>query len=148
MIIIGFEDNRGGQRRVIVHDLVGGRGLYVEPFKSAGHSDLQLWSWAEGARAKLVTADVMKTAPTDSSGIDIASGFPPDKGIGMTCVANWSWYPAEGANDQLLFPRGAEIKEVKVFDNDRQDWLHGTYMGKRGIFPAPYVRIMDEGTIS
>jgi hypothetical protein len=145
MIVVGFEDNRGGQRRVVVQDLVGGRGLHEEPFKSTEHSDLQQWSWAGGARANLVTSDVMKTAPTSAPGIVIASSFPPDGGTGMTCVALWSWYPAEGASDELLFPKGAEIREVK----DRNgDWFEGTYMGKSGLVPAPYMRILDEGTIS
>ncbi|TVY93812.1 E3 ubiquitin-protein ligase [Lachnellula willkommii] len=143
MIIAGFEDNRGGQRRVVVQDLVGGRGLHEEPFKSMDLLDFQLWSWADGARVKLVTLDVMKTAPTNAPGISIASGFPPDGGIGMTCVALWSWYPAENANDELLFPKGAEIREVKDVNGD---WYHGAYMGKRGLFPAPYIRILDKGT--
>jgi len=147
MVIVGFEDNRGGQRRVIVQDLVGGRGLHEEPFDSPDHSDLQQWSWtwADGTRNKLVTSDVMKTAPTSAPGVVIASGFPPDGGSGMTCVALWSWYPAEGANDELLFPKGAELREVTDVNTD---WFHGTYMGKRGLFPAPYARILDKGPSS
>ncbi|TVY84039.1 E3 ubiquitin-protein ligase CHFR [Lachnellula suecica] len=142
MIIVGFEDNRGGQRRVVVQDLVGGRGLHEEPFKSTDQLDLQQWSWADGTRLKLVTSDVMKTAPTSLPELVTASAYPPDGGIGMTCVALWSWYPAEGANDELLFPKGAEIREVTDVNGD---WFHGTYMGKRGLFPAPYMRIMDKG---
>lgn len=147
MVIVGFEDNRGGQRRVTVHDLVGGRGLHEEPFNSPDHPDLQQWSWtwADGTRNKLVTSDVMKTAPTSVPGIVIAGGFPPDGGSGMTCVALWSWYPAEGANDELLFPKGAELREVTDVNTD---WFHGTYMGKRGLFPAPYARILDKGPAS
>lgn len=141
MVVVGFEDNRGGQRRVIVQDLVGGRGLHEEPFNSLDQSDLQRWSWAEGARVKLVTSDVMKTAPTSAPDIAISNAFPLDGGTGMTCVALWSWYPAEGANDELLFPKGAEVREVKDVNGD---WFHGTYMGKRGLLPAPYMRILDK----
>jgi len=146
MIIVGFEDNRGGQRRVVVQDLVGGRDLHEEPSKvtDATCAELQQWSWGDkpNLKLKLVTTDVMKTAPTNSPGLVIESAFPPDGGIDMTSVALWSWYPAEGADDELLFPKGAEIRECKDVNGD---WFHGTYMGKRGLFPAPYVRVLDKG---
>lgn len=146
MIIVGFEDNRGGQRRVIVQDLVGGRGLYEEPSKvtDATGAELQQWSWGDkpNLKLKLVTTDVMKTAPTNSPGLVIESAFPPDGGIGMTSVALWSWYPTKGGDDELLFPKGAEVRECKDVNGD---WFHGTYMGKRGLFPAPYVRVLDKG---
>jgi hypothetical protein len=42
MIIVRFEDRRGGRSRVIINDLVGGRTLKVELFQSFGgrNSDL------------------------------------------------------------------------------------------------------------
>jgi hypothetical protein len=149
MIIVGFEDNRGGQRRIIVQDLVGGRGLIEEPSTSMDHAgaDLQVWSWGNGvhingdrSHRKLVTSDVMKTAPTSSPGMAIETGFPPDGGVGMKAVAIWGWYPAEGADDELPFPKGAEIKECKDVNTD---WYFGTYMGRTGLFQANYVRILD-----
>lgn len=151
MIIVGFEDNHGGQRRVIVQDLVGGRGLDEQPCTLKDHSgaELQKWSWGDGVHIrgddthlKLVTKDVMRTAPTTSPELVIDSAFPPDGGVGMLAVALWSWYPAPGADDELLFPKGAEVRECK---NVNDDWWHGTYMGKRGLFPAPYVKIKDTG---
>jgi hypothetical protein len=152
MIIVGYEDKHGGQRRVIVRDLVGGRGLHEEPSSITDHSggDLQKWSWGDGkhirgdgTHSKLVTTDVMKTAPISSPGMKIDPGFPPDGGVGMVTVALWRWYPAPEADDELLFPKGAEIRECK---DTNGDWFYGTYMGKEGLFPTPYVKVLDKGS--
>jgi hypothetical protein len=58
----------------------------------------------------------------------------------MTALAEWGWFPKEGADDELLFPRGAEIRECKDVNGD---WWHGTYMGTQGLFPSPYVKILE-----
>ncbi|KAE8450179.1 hypothetical protein EG329_006960 [Mollisiaceae sp. DMI_Dod_QoI] len=149
MIVVGFEDNRGGQRRVVVQDLVGGRGLTEEQCSHRDHSgaELQKWSWGDGVHirgdgthVRLVTTDVMRTAPSTSTEIVLDTAFPPDGGVGMSAVALWSWWSTPDADDELLFPKGAEIKECK---NVNDDWWHGTYMGKKGLFPAPYVKVLD-----
>jgi hypothetical protein len=153
MVIVGFEDNHAGQRRVVVQDLVGGRGLHEEPRKSVDHTggDLQKWSWEpdkkhpDGKYTKLVTVDVMKTAPTTVPGMVIETSFPADGGVGMSALALWSWPYAlkpELADDELLFPKGSEIRECMVTN---EEWYSGTYMGKKGLFPAPYVKILDKG---
>lgn len=145
MIIFGFEDSRGGQRRIIVQDLVGGCGLHEEPSKALDHSgqDLQQWSWAEGSQVRLVTTDVAAAAPTTSISVSLTAKFPPVGGSGMRALANWPWYPKEGEGDnELLFPRGAEIRECVDVNGD---WFFGVYMGAKGLFPAPYVRVVDKG---
>ncbi|KAN0103380.1 hypothetical protein V8E51_011693 [Hyaloscypha variabilis] len=153
MAIVGFEDSHGGQRRVVVHDQVGGRGIIEEPYKSPEHADTSLmkWLWGDGVHrrgdhthVKLVTSDVMRTAPTLTPGLVIDTAFPPDGGVGMVGIAVWAWYPGPGADDELMFPRGAIVKECKDVNGD---WFHGTYMGKRGLFPAPYVKILDRGHV-
>ncbi|KAH8767900.1 hypothetical protein F5882DRAFT_191096 [Hyaloscypha sp. PMI_1271] len=153
MVIVGFEDNHGGRRRVVVQDLVGGRGINEDPYKSTEHPDTSLmkWSWGDGkhrrgdyAHARLVTSDVMRTAPTHTPGLILDTTFPPDGGVGMTGVATWAWYPAPGADDELMFPKGAIVRECKDVNGD---WFHGTYMGKRGLFPANYVKILDRGNV-
>lgn len=58
----------------------------------------------------------------------------------MRATAGWAWYPKAGADDELLFPKGAEIREVEDVNGD---WSHGSYMGVQGLLPAPYVRILD-----
>jgi len=65
--------------------------------------------------------------------------FPPDGGPGMTAVALWPWYPEEGALDELLFPRRAEIKEIVDVNSE---WFYGVYMGAQGLFPSSYVKIL------
>ena len=151
MVIVGFEDSHGGQRRVVVQDLVGGRGIIDEPYTSAEFPDTTLmkWKWGDGVHirgdhthVKLVTADVMRTSPTHAPGLVLDTTFPPDGGVGMTAQVIWAWYPAPGADDELMFPRGAVVKECKDVNGD---WFHGTYMGKCGLFPAPMVKILDRG---
>ncbi len=148
MIIAGFEGTRNGQVRVVLQDLVGGRGLAQKPSPIKDHNGgkCEEWSWGDGAydsaHKKLVTTNVMNKAPINPPDMVIERGFPPDGGVGLRAVAGWGWYPAEGDEDELMFPRGAEIRECKDIG---EEWFHGTYMGKRGIFPAPYVTIQNSG---
>jgi hypothetical protein len=153
MVIVGFEDSHGGQRRVVVQDLVGGRGIQKEPYVDTEHADgsLMKWSWGDGVHirgdhthVKLVTSDVMRTAPTHTPGLVLDTAFPPDGGVGMSGVVGWAWYPAPEGDDELMFPKGAVVKECKDVNGD---WFHGTYMGKQGLFPAPYVKILDRGHV-
>ena len=155
MVVVGFEDIHGGQRRVIVQGLVGGSGLNEQAFipkdtpNAPQTTGLQKWSWGDGIHTKnddtdvkLVTTDVMKSPPSSYPDMVLDASFPPDGGVGMICTAEWSWYPAVGAEDELMFPKGAEVRECR---NVNDDWFHGTYMGKRGLFPSPYVRVLDRG---
>lgn len=137
MVVVAL---RGGlqPRRHMVLDLVGGRGLHVDEAASEGDPSVQAWYWLVGGerRQRLATRDVRGTAPKSD-----ADAFPPDGGVGWRAVARWAWHPAEGADDELLFPRGAEIREVEDVNGE---WFHGVYMGARGLFPGPYVRRVEE----
>lgn len=148
MAVLSFDSGHGGECRVIVQDIVGGRGLSQKQssVQDPSGGDLQLWSWGDGKHAdndgshvRLVTSDVMKTSPTSSPDLVIERNFPPSGGVGMKALAVWSWYPAE--HDELLFPKGAELRECKDVNGD---WFHGSYMGKTGLFPSPYIRISDK----
>ncbi|ROW12309.1 hypothetical protein VMCG_00287 [Cytospora schulzeri] len=119
MVVIGFKDGKGGQRRYTVKDLVGGRRLQ-------GDKKVE----------RLVSTDVSATVG-DGAGGDAL--FPPDGGFGWKAFARWAWYPAAGATDELMFPKGAEITEI---EDANGEWYHGVYMGAKGLFPAPYVRIL------
>ena len=143
MIIVRFEDSHGGQCRVILNDLVGGRTLQTEFFQSLGgrNSDLQRWSWLDGAKSRLVSTDVMFTAPRSPWTMD----FPPDGGTGMEAQALWSWYPREEDSDELRFPVGAEVREVVDVSDD---WSYGVYMGAGGLFPSPYVKKDRTGSMN
>jgi hypothetical protein len=71
-----------------------------------------------------------------------ASKFPPDGGVGKRCLAFWSYYPEEGdgGKGELLFPKGAEVREVEDIN---EEWSFGVYAGEKGLFPAQYVRALD-----
>lgn len=156
MAVVGFQDGSGGLWRSVVHDSVGGRKLQQqqqhsdEDDASPSRGSLQTWYWFEGNRKveRLVAQDVRATAvPADAAaasegrlGTAAANRFPPDGGGGMKAVARWAWYPAPGADDELLFPKGAEIREI---DDVNGEWFHGVYLGAKGIFPAPYVLVLD-----
>lgn len=66
--------------------------------------------------------------------------FPPDGGVGMRVLARWSHYPASDVTDELMFPRNAEIREVEDINGD---WYWGCYAGSKGLFPGPYVVVLD-----
>jgi hypothetical protein len=64
---------------------------------------------------------------------------PPDGGEGMRAVARWGYFPMEEGSNELMFPRGAELREVEDVNGD---WFWGFYAGRGGVFPAEYVRVL------
>ncbi|KAJ1335323.1 E3 ubiquitin-protein ligase CHFR [Microdochium nivale] len=145
MAVIGFEESRGAQRRVATRHMVGGRDLKIEQARGPDGASLQKWRWMSSNGKtrveRLVTVDVAATAPPLSgSNAAAADVFPPDGGVGKRAVAGWSWYPAPEAEDELMFPRGAELCEVQDINGD---WLSGSYMGVVGLIPSPFVKILE-----
>ncbi|QLI64178.1 E3 ubiquitin-protein ligase CHFR [Metarhizium brunneum] len=142
MAVIGFADGKIGQWRFIERDIVGGRVLRSEAFESPERNgqELQKSSWKNGDEKleRLVTKDVSATAPSTVGSLSFTQTFPLDGGTGMRANARWAWYPQAGSDDELLFPKGAEIREIEDVNGD---WFFGTYMGAKGLFPAPYVRL-------
>ncbi|KAK7422395.1 hypothetical protein QQX98_001674 [Neonectria punicea] len=142
MVVVAFTSGKVGQWRYVANDLVGGRSLRSEGPESPElqAKGLQKWLWQHGdqAVARLITKDVSDTAPTSDGSTTMSKNFPPDGGVGYKASARWAWYPKAGSDDELLFPRGAEIKEIEDVNGD---WFFGSYMGTRGLFPAPYVRL-------
>lgn len=146
MAIVGFAEGALGLRRRTFHEVVGGRALRVEPYDGpeaeAAGVRLQKWSWKglDGASLeRLVALDVAASAPQASSGTGTQQ-FPPDGGAGLVAVARWAWYPQPDTADELLFPKGAEVREVEDVNGE---WCFGCYMGAEGLFPAPYVRVVE-----
>ncbi|KAK2012925.1 hypothetical protein LZ32DRAFT_604974 [Colletotrichum eremochloae] len=138
MIVVGFREGPGGQLRHILSDLVGGRNLRITPAEGCDEQAPQKWWWYEEGqkRERFVTRDVAADAPT---GEGLTQEFPPDGGGGIRASATWAWYPK--AEDELLFPKGAEIREIEDVNGD---WFFGVYMGAKGLFPSPYVRRLDD----
>ena len=154
MIVVGFEDRDGGRKRVVVRDLVGGLALKEDVINSrapkpqnasvAGNN----WSWKEGSdgkrRSKIVSERAQPSTGYGTSTVEPSpptiQQFPPDGGVGMRVFAQWGYYPKDGVADELMFPRAAEIREVEDINGD---WYWGCYAGSKGLFPGPYVQILD-----
>jgi hypothetical protein len=151
MVVVGFEDRGDGQRRVVVRDLVGGLALRDEDgadSQAARPTGLNAnvgatpnWSWkeADGSRRRARTAH----SSWKNAGVALSSNapaiFPPDGGVGLRVVALWSYYPAESARDELMFPKGAEIREAEDINGD---WFWGVYAGMVGLFPGNFGRVI------
>ncbi|KAM7191383.1 E3 ubiquitin-protein ligase [Naviculisporaceae sp. PSN 640] len=146
MVVVKFIiDELGAERRVIVKDYVGGRRLQFEPFEG-GMQICRWWKYFQ-AQPPIPNNPSGATKTTDGETSNTTGGkwapatgddaFPRDGGEGPRGMAGWSWYPQPGADDELMFPKGAEIVEIEDVNGD---WCHGFYMGGRGLFPAPYVR--------
>ncbi len=156
MIVVGFEDQDGGRKRIVVRDLVGGLALKDEMDESTGVDGRRAskaggggqWSWSEGPDGhrewKFVSQTPGRGSIIESSNAEVSSApllhFPPDGGVGMRVLARWSYFPADGVTDELMFPRAAEIREVEDINGD---WYWGCYAGRKGLFPGPYVRVLD-----
>lgn len=140
MAVIGFAAGEVGHWRFIERDLVGGRKLRVEALSDNAQSSqsLQKWSWKQDDQRleRLVTQDVAATAPGTHDSVTFTLQFPPDGGVGLRVFAKWAWYPKEGSDDELLFPKGAEIREAEDVNGD---WFFGVYMGAKGLFPSGYI---------
>ncbi|ORY10463.1 hypothetical protein BCR34DRAFT_485609 [Clohesyomyces aquaticus] len=61
--------------------------------------------------------------------------FPPDGGVGLRVQALWSYFPGEGVEDEIGFPKCAEIREAEDINGD---WFWGVYAGRKGLFPGNY----------
>ncbi|KAE9982311.1 hypothetical protein EG327_005899 [Venturia inaequalis] len=129
MVVIGFEDRDGGQRRLVERDRVGGSRLKEESSGSNDMTAIPDWSWkdANGKDRKART------------GYNVSGRLPPDGGVGLRLVANWGYFPGEGVKDELMFPKGAEIREAEDINGD---WFWGGYAGAMGLFPGNYGRIV------
>lgn len=141
MAIVGFTEGKIGMWRYVDRDMVGGRALRAEPYDSTDHrgQELQKWSWTQGEQRweRLVTKDVKAMSPTSDGSTTFTKIFPPDGGVGFKATAKFAWHPQAGVDDELLFPRGAEIREIEEVTGE---WYHGVYMGAKGLFPSNYVR--------
>lgn len=88
------------------------------------------------------------TASAAAAAAVVSQPFPPLGGVGYTATARWAYYPEPSSSDEatvddeLSFPRHAEIREVEDVNGE---WFHGVYMGRKGLFPSGFVRIVQHG---
>lgn len=166
MIISGFQDSPIGQRRIVVNELVGGHAL-KDDFAGPDSSEAQQvpaeenWSWREGQQVQVrpitkrhvststgAVSSAPSTAPSTSSSSTAplpqpqphTQNFPPDGGVGIKVLARWSYWPEEGAQNELAFPKGAVVVEAEDINGD---WFWGVYAGAKGVFPGNYGRVLE-----
>lgn len=157
MIITGFQDSP--YRRVVINDLVGGHALKddiaspyspSEPRSPRGEGE---WTWRDGQQLQSRTITKRHTNSSNNSTPPIRdpalpiqrqqqqpSRFPPDGGIGRKVLATWSFWPEEGAENELAFPKGAIVVEAEDINGD---WFWGIYAGNKGLFPGNYGRVIE-----
>ncbi len=129
MVIIGFQDAGGGQRRVVDRDLVGG-WTFVDSDTTTAAS--RKWRWNDNGQEQAVDAEHQRR---------LAQNFraPPDGGIGLVFYGRWNYFPEDASDKDLVFPKGAEIREAEDINGE---WLWGVYTGRTGLFPAAYVNFL------
>lgn len=169
MVVVAFQEDgkhNGVPQRIILENLVGGFRLETEPADTTAEGqELELWYiWYKEKRhfERLVSRNVITSAPSPplpaaASAIVAPSSvpFPPVGGVGRTGVARWAYYPESGkdgsdngestpaSDDELMFPRWAEISEIEDVNDE---WDHGVYMGRKGLFPSSFVKMLDDDT--
>ena len=161
MIVTGFQDSPIGQRRIVVNELVGGHALKddfagPDPLEPQPAPTEEEWKWRDGQQVQarpftkrhvpVSFAPSTTTASASSSASPLppqqpqAQQFPPDGGIGMKLHAKWSYWPNEGVENELAFPKGAVVVEAEDINGD---WFWGVYAGAKGLFPGSYGRVIE-----
>jgi hypothetical protein len=173
MIVVGFEDRDGGQRRVVVRELVGG------------------WALRDGDNTTIGGADTQSAATSPP-----AHAHPPDR----SATPKWSWRDTDGSvhnyrlphsststpsspsplsslpssslpssNLQRFPPDGGvglrvlaawsyfppdgvadelgfpKNAEIREAEDINGDWFWGVYCGVKGLFPGNYGRVVGGG---
>lgn len=144
MVVVGFESRAEGQRRIVVAGIVGGWRM---PHEETVGADARLpdagFTWhdpASGAwrhkRTTSQSADPSGPGMPHPAGERGAGGAVPAPD-GARVLALWTRLPDEGVDDELMFPKRAEITEVI---NINENWSWGVYCRRGGMFPGAYCR--------
>lgn len=155
MVVLGFEDREGGRQvRIVDRDLVG--GIQETDNEASASSTPAGSSMTTPPPAAQPSSQPQPSSPSwfwkDADGTvrnarhdhhvflhGTSRVFPPDGGVGQRLVALWSYYPDSQVSDELLFPKGAEIREAWDINGD---WFVGVYAGAKGLFPGNYARVI------
>lgn len=136
VVVLGFDSSPIGQRRMVVRDLVGGHALKEDDSRQSTASSDQGKSWRWKENDTLRTATTQQNMPMTTA---TQNSFPPSGGTGIRATSLWSYYPQDGVQDELSFPKGAEIREAVDINGD---WFWGIYCGKGGLWPGAYARVI------
>lgn len=90
----------------------------------------------DGAQRRIVVKDLVGGYAMKEEDMARVMRVPPDGGLGLRLLARWAYWPDEGVDDELAFPRGAEIREAADINGD---WYWGVYGGVGKLFPANHV---------
>lgn len=155
MVIVGFEDRQEGQKRIVDRDIAGGEALKEDEASAmtiiadttpgnrpstppSKQSQNPGWRWTDAdGTTRFLSPSVTSPSPMPSPSVGSATQLPPDGGVGLRLQAKWGYYPSEP--DELMFPKGAEIKEAEDINGD---WYWGVYAGAKGLFPGNYGRVI------
>ncbi|KAK5118413.1 hypothetical protein LTR62_002927 [Meristemomyces frigidus] len=90
-----------------------------------------------GQLRTMVSAPVGGWRHKDTSTTQARQPLALDAATGNRCLAAYNYFPRNEGNDDLVFPKNAEISEVY---EDHPEWFSGIYCGKLGLFPSSHVR--------
>lgn len=172
MIIVGFVDHEGGQRRVIVKDLVGGHAMKddLDPSTPTSSSsvrpdgpsplprqDSDPWTWKEESNSNTSNVDTSGLTGTrrklNRSRHHMVAGAPEINKTPLTP----RFPPSGGIGLRLIatwpyYPEPEDTDEIMFprgaeiteAENINNDWLWGCYAGQKGLFPGNYATVIDE----
>ena len=93
---------------------------------------------SRGQRYVVVAGLIGGHALNDPHSSRVSGEYPPIGRTGLHVNALWSNWPEEGDDDELSFPKGAQIRDCEEINDD---WFWGVYCGRKGLFPGNYVMI-------
>lgn len=114
---IAKEDGVNGWRKCL-----RGHRMYIVGFEDR-----------DGAQRRIVVRDLVGGYALKETDMARITRIPADGGVGLRLLARWAYLPDEGVDDELAFPRGAEIREAADINGD---WYWGVYCGVGKLFPA------------
>ena len=143
MIILGFDNSALGQQRIVVRDLVGGHALKEDNPNTASSLSVEQnkleWQWRDEGAVRTASHTTPSHSPSLGYSSSSSPQYPPSGGVGLAAVALWAYWPKEDANDQLGFPKHAEIREAVDINGD---WFWGVYCGRGDFYPGAYARVI------
>ena len=98
----------------------------------------------EGGHLRMIVRQLVggwsfKEDDSSRSGQVPAVRLPPDGGVGLRCLALYSYFPQDAVTDELAFPKNAEVGEAEKLNDD---WYSGVHAGRNGLFPSNHVRVL------
>ncbi|QIX00422.1 hypothetical protein AMS68_005939 [Peltaster fructicola] len=92
----------------------------------------------DNVHQRVVVSDVVGGWKAKDKSLQASTQTQHDIPSSLRAVALWSWWPADGVEDELAFPKHAELEEVEEINTD---YYAGVYASSRGLFPANHVRM-------